>query len=423
MKPQTHQARFSRACRAVLAGRFARADADFAAFASIPMADLGRLGRLESPSPADHPKLYERLDAFLIARPRCAWGRVFRSFALRSQMRYLESIAEFESAAASAPDSPALWALLARMRFVHRYPPEGLRDLERAIALAPESGWVRSWLGEARRHQGDLKGALASLDEGIRLDPWFAQAYVWRAAVLDGLGRPAAALKDLNEAIRRDRREAWPYHQRMRLRRASGDARGALKDAAEAHRRNVKFGWIVGRPQQDGTAADALADADRILGAHPGWPWAHAWRGWTLLSSGRAEGALTALSRAAASKRHSWILTWKAQAELLLGRPADALKDLDDALRRGPPYVPAHALRAEALSGLGRPRDAERAFERAVALDPLSAPAHYGLARVRRDLKKFKSASDSLERALKIMPDHEEAVLLKSELARRPGAA
>ena len=423
MKPRAHQARFLRACRAVLAGRFTQADAGFAAFAKIPMADFGRLGKLESPSPADHPQLYERLGAFLAAHPNCAWGHVFRSFALRSQMRFLESIAEFERAAALAPDSPVVLALLARMRFVHRYPPEGLRDLERSIALAPESGWVRSWLGEARRHQGDLKGAREALDEGIRLDPWFAQAYVWRAAVLDALGRPAAALKDLNEAIRRDPREAWPYHQRMRLRRASGDGRGALKDAAEAHRRNAKFGWIVGRPQQEGTAADALADADRILGAHPAWPWAHAWRGWTLVQAGRVEEALRPLSRAAAARRHSWILTWKAQAELSLGRHADALKDLNDALRRGPRYVAAHALRGEALRGLGRLRDAERAFERAVALDPLSAPAHYGLARVRMGLRKFKTASDSLDRALKIMPDHREACELRTRLGREAAAA
>jgi tetratricopeptide (TPR) repeat protein len=423
MKPRAHQALFRRACLDALAGRFARAEKEFAAFGRISMADFGRLGRLESPSPAEHPRLLERLGRFLETHPRCAWGHVFRSFALRSQMRYPESIAAFERAASLEPASPVLSALLARMRFVHRYPPEGLRDLERAIALAPESGWVRSWLGEARRHQGDARGALRALDEGIRRDPWYAQAYVWRAAVLEARGRPNDALKDLDAAIRRDPREAWAFHQRMRLRRAGGDARGALSDARAAHRRNPKFGWICGRPQQEGAAAAAVADADVILAARPRLPWAHAWRGWTLLQSGQAAQALEALSRAVAATRHPWILAWKAQAELGLGRFPEALADLDESVRRNPRYAQAHVLRGEALRELGRPRVAERSFARAAALDALSAPAHYGLARVRMGLRKFKAASESLERALQIMPDHREACALRTRLGRQAAAA
>jgi tetratricopeptide (TPR) repeat protein len=268
---------FERACRAILAGGFERAARDFEAFGRISPGAFGRLGSLESPSPAEHPELFEKLAAFLREHPRCAWGRVFEAFALRALPRYPESVAAMERAAALEPGSPVLLALLARMRFVHRYPAEGVRDLERAAALAPRCGWLRAWLGEARRHQGDHARALTALDEGLRLDPWYAQAYTWRAAVKDALGRPAAALADLDEAIRRDRRAAWAYHQRMRLRRAAGDARGALADARTAHRLNPKFGWISGRPGDEAAARAALADADAVLAGLPGssWAWAY----------------------------------------------------------------------------------------------------------------------------------------------------
>lgn len=410
------QARFSRGCRAVLERRDAAAARAFAACSQAPVDGLARRGRLDSPSPEEHPALLERLGRFLDRHPDCAWARVFEAFARRSLMDFDASGAAIDLAVRASPGSAALWALRGRLRFVHRLPADAVLDLERACELAPAEGWLRCWLGEARRLTGDLAGAREALDAGIAASPWYSPAYTWRAAVLLPQGRAREALEDLDRAASANPRDAWARHQRMYVRRRLGFFRGALEDARQAHRLNAKFSWLYGRPTAE-TAREAVRDADRIVAKHPRWAWARAWRGLTLIECGEADAAVSELAGAARALRHPWPLAWRGRAELASGQPELAQRTLARALALGA-YPPANAWRGKALLELGRWRQAERELTRGLRADALSAPALAWRARARLGLGRVEAAREDARRALKILPGFGDAEAVLAEAGR-----
>ena len=418
MKQTAPAGRFQRACREVLGGEFSRAARSFEVFGLISPEQFGRLGKLDSPSPKDYPQLLGQLRSYLATYPGSVWGHVFDAFAQRALMNYSQSIQAMERAVVLSPDSPILHALTARMRFVHRYPAEGVLELQKAVALAPKCGWMRSWLGEARRHTCNFRAALRDLSRGIRIDPWYAPAYTWRASVLEKLGRYQEAKRDLDRAIRLNSRDAWAYHQRMHVRRLIGDAVGGLKDARRSYLLNPKFGWIYGRPNENGAAQAALEESNHIVRRYPGSAWGRAWRGWTLMQMGRASEAFEDLSRAVKSSADPYLLVWKAEAGLRLGRYLQALQDINEAVLAGPSCAPAHARRGEILYHLSRHKDAESSLNRSLKLDPLCAWAYYWRARVRSDLGKFDAAASDLDMALGIMPNYMQAADLMGKMKR-----
>jgi tetratricopeptide (TPR) repeat protein len=408
---------FDSACRSVIAGEFERAADDFHEFGAVSLVEFGRKGRLESPSPLDHPGLIGQIARFLSLYPGSSWGRVFEAFVRRAQLDYEGSIKAMQRAVASDPRSPLLWALLGRLRFVHRYPARGVSDLERAAGLAPGCGWMQSWLGEALRHRGDLIAALKSLNRGILLDPWYAPAYTWRSAVWGSVGRPERCRADLDEAIRRNPRDAWALHQRMRLLRRQGDYAGALTDARRAHRLNQKFGWIYGRPGPESVAA-ALRESEGVLERRPGWSWLRAWTGWTRLTGGDAEGAGRDLERACRSLRHPWPMAWLGRAHHCRGRHKEAILALDASLAVGPDYAQAHGWRGEALFHVGNFAQAENSLSHALKLDNVCAGAYYWRAKTRAVRGRVHLARSDVAAALKLMPDYSEARELSAALAR-----
>ncbi len=94
----------------------------------------------------------------------------------------------------------------------------------------------------------------------------------------------------------------------------------------------------------------------------------------------RAASALATAAERALERRPGdpQALVWRAEARLMSQRPADALRDVEDALAGAYDGAQARWLRAVCLSRLGRTRDAETAARRAVALAP-EKPGGYAL--------------------------------------------
>lgn len=428
---------FFRAGVRALRGDAAGAAADLAALGRLPASTLVRYREFDAPSVRRYPGYLAAVDA-LLARPRPpAWAYVLRAFALRESQRFAEAIAAVEKGASAAPRDAGLRAILARVRFVNRFPKEGLADLRAAVRLDPSCGWIRAWLGEALRHRGEPGAALAQLEKAIALDPGYFRSFAWRGGIRSARGEHALAIADFDRALsvdwsycwayRSGGREAdpnlsWVFHERMRARRALGLTEAGLEDLGRAHALNNRYVWI----HNPGGDAEAFAAAEReldgLLRRRPRHAWALAWRGWTRLESGRAALALADLDKAVSlGVDRSWPLVWRGRARLQLGRHAEALRDLSRAARLDPRYAPAWAWRGGVHRLLGRGARARADLSRAVALDPVCAWAWAWRGEAELERGALESAVADLGRALTLDPSNHDARLWRAEALRRLG--
>jgi tetratricopeptide (TPR) repeat protein len=92
-----------------------------------------------------------------------------------------------------------------------------------------------------------------------------------------------------------------------------------------------------------------------------------------------------------------------------VGRHAEALDALDQALRLQPGLVPAHEARAEALMGLGRPKDSLAAIEEILGLEPGRGVAWSYRGALLQLLGRTDEALVSFDRAIELDPQFLEA--------------
>ena len=93
------------------------------------------------------------------------------------------------------------------------------------------------------------------------------------------------------------------------------------------------------------------------------------------------------------------------------GRPRDALREFDAAVRMVPAFPEAHCNRGVALQTLGRLADALAAEDRALALRPAYATAHFNRGNILRDLGRAGEAVTAYDRALAVQPAYPEALV------------
>jgi tetratricopeptide (TPR) repeat protein len=93
------------------------------------------------------------------------------------------------------------------------------------------------------------------------------------------------------------------------------------------------------------------------------------------------------------------------------GRPRDALREFDAAVRMASAFPEAHCNRGVALQALGRLADALAAEDRALALRPNYATAHFNRGNILRGLRRTDDAIAAYDRALKAQPTYPEALV------------
>jgi tetratricopeptide (TPR) repeat protein len=315
----------------------------------------------------------------------------------RRTARRLEAIAAFRAgrfdladpaAERTLLDDPA-WAEGRRIRIrsltasgkaepAERAAREWVRSGAEPAAAQTELGAVLLARADAARAGGDATAAggfddqaRAAFEAARAADPRSPDAAAGLALALVRLGRPADAVDPLKVAVA-GREESAALHFLFGSVLA---ATGADPDVADT---------VLSR------AADlaARSGGDDLTAAVPGWPTApgsdlraaaaHLARGRIMLRAGKPEAAEERFRRAYMT-RGDTAAAYVGAAEAMLAqqRPADALADLDEALRLDPPPARAYLLRAaalaEAAAKAGRPADLRAvadALRRAVELDP-----------------------------------------------------
>jgi tetratricopeptide (TPR) repeat protein len=429
---------FFRAGTKILLGKGSSALDDLLALEALPASSFSLYREFEVPSPRLYPSFLGRLERLLARRPS-AFGFAAKAFALRALGRFDEAVLSMEAAVRRAPRNAGLRAVLARVRFVNRFPEQGLLDLRKAAALDSGCGWIQGWLAEALRHRGKIRESLRRAERALALDPSYFRSYAWRGGALRQLGRPKEAVADFDRALRLDARQcrgwgsnaigrdadrnrSWILNERMLAKRALGDVAGAIKDLNLAHALNNRYGWIFSARREAPAHAAAAAELGFFLRRCPRHAWARAWRGWTMLGAGFCAEALEDLRRASASgARGAWILTWRARARAGMGDAAGALADLDRAVRFDPHYAPAAAWRGGLLRAAGRPGPALRELDRALALDPVCAWALAWRGELSLSQGRPRRALKDLDGALLLDPENADSYLWRAEARRRLG--
>ena len=110
-----------------------------------------------------------------------------------------------------------------------------------------------------------------------------------------------------------------------------------------------------------------------------------------------------------------------AAARLALGRPADALAELEAVLADEPQHLDAWCHRADALAALGRDAEAIVCADRALAQDPHHPAAWYRRAIALERLRRFDEARPAFERLLALEPAHAEAWFRLGQVLQREG--
>ena len=210
-------------------------------------------------------------------------------------------------------------------------------------------------LGYERLNQSDFIQALASFDRALALDENDASAWNDRGIALGNLGRHEEALASYDRALALDGSNAGAWYNQ-------GSALGQL-----------------GRPEE------ALASFDRALaldGSNAG-----AWenRGVALYNLGRPEEALNSLNRALAAVAEQdtnskvRLRLSKFEAEMALGRTAEAEEDWSAAVQAGGPQEEWVAYASQQL--LAAARQGQGAFVRELIAKSQTEDQFFPLAR------------------------------------------
>jgi tetratricopeptide (TPR) repeat protein len=106
---------------------------------------------------------------------------------------------------------------------------------------------------------------------------------------------------------------------------AHPEARAALR--ADVHRRAAHACALLNQPEE------ALLHAEKGIALAPNDPWLHYARGVAIQTMGEYTAALDAFSRALElDPRHVKASQWRGYTHLLVGSPAEAVRDYDHAL-------------------------------------------------------------------------------------------
>ena len=168
-----------------------------------------------------------------------------------------------------------------------------------------------------------------------------------------------------------------------------------------------------------GQARTALVESRNAVQADPAWGAAHAQLGQVQLALDNGDAALAELQRArsagvAPAELHHLL----AHAELLTGRPQDALREADPA--QVPQRFAAYAarIRGQAQAALGDMAAAGAEFDAALALSPDDSAAWSDAGHFRLQAANQAGAVEAADRAVALDPGNLDALLLKGDLAR-----
>jgi tetratricopeptide (TPR) repeat protein len=227
--------------------------------------------------------------------------------------------------------------------------------------------------GRWRMRAGQIETALADFDRAVELLPDFADAVVSRAECLDMLGRVETARGDYERA-----RQLWAEH------------RTGAPDRSYVWRQQGRLAFEV--------ESYELALERIKTGSYP-----HSAVGNALLAGGRPAEARRAYERALKIKpKDAALLALRGEALSMQGRYRQAVASFTLALRGNPRAPETLSGRAVAYAALGRIARANADWRRQLALLPESQPAARACVAMR--LADWETTLTELERTIEATP-------------------
>ncbi|MFH1681114.1 MAG: fused MFS/spermidine synthase [Candidatus Eisenbacteria bacterium] len=265
-----------------------------------------------------------------------------------------EGAFSFQSAIAAGTTDPRPYYQLGVTYLGQGRFAEAASLLEKALHLNPNQARAHLELARARLNVGDLAGARSSVDRALDLEPRAGGGYAVRAHLRWLEKDLAGAESDIEEALARGADLPWIYALLGKVLREAGRTEEAIRAYREAldgnpDLRDARIG--LGEALIElGRVQEGLAELERAAEAHNA---ADLWirLGRAQHSAGLVPEAEDTFTRSLASLREeegetrASVLYDRARARLDLGQEADAVRDLEEALRIAPLFPEAEDAR------------------------------------------------------------------------------
>jgi len=204
------------------------------------------------------------------------------------------------------------------LSWVLTYNPESKQSVERALNLEQQAIALDDSLANAHSilaliyvEDGQYDQAITEAERGVALDPNSASGHLWLAQVLNELNRPTEALAALEEAMRLDPRHPNNYLGQQ--------------------------GWAY---TQLGRWEEAISLLKRDVAVYPDNLWSHLWMAEAYIGLGDEHAARVEASKVeravslAPDSANGYVVL--AQVMAATGRPAEALRAAENAIRLDP---------------------------------------------------------------------------------------
>lgn len=281
-------------------------------------------------------------------------------------------------------------------------------------ALAIDPTWAKAYAdrGQIRHKRREHDLALLDYSRSLVFNPKNGRVYNLRGLTFLSTNKLHAAIKSFTKALDRPGRRGrylqhrgWTYSRLGQHRKALSDFQSALEIAkTQTGPRRAEVATDIDRAEQ----------AIQALGPRPKTAAEFLKKGNELKQQGAFSPAISELSEAIWRDPTLWRALYKrGRCYVELEEHQKALRDLDQALKVGPPEQPwTHYARGRALAQLQDDAGAIKAYTRSIALNPKLFPAIYRRGRARMRTNDKVGAVTDFGRALEVAPEIEHATIL-----------
>ncbi|HZH33512.1 MAG TPA: tetratricopeptide repeat protein, partial [Pyrinomonadaceae bacterium] len=284
------------------------------------------------------------------------------------------------------PDRPEERVVLADFYAATNRVDEAVRVFNEILAQKPQFIRGRARLGEIYLQGGDYDGANAQVTEILSRNNRDTQGLLLRSRIRLKTGEAEAAVKDLQEVLKQEPSSRLALYYMADAQLKSGQIEQARNFANDLQRYhpdylfgkllNTQISFAAGEP------AVALGQANELLKALE-----KAAPGGDVSASSLAELQINALMA-------------RGQANLLLGKQAEAKADFQTAQRNAPGSAGVYLNMATAALQAKNSDEAFGFYEKALQLDPKNFDALSGLVSTEISRKNFGAAHERVDRAL-----------------------
>jgi len=324
---------------------------------------------------------------------------------LYSQAKAAEASGDLTGAAASyesllkiAPRLPAAYNNLGSLYLRERDFKKAAEILEKGLKIDPKMTSSTALLGIARYEMGDYAGARRNLEAALRANPKDDNAELFLANDLIKLGDLNAASDHLRQLSQRQpaNQEIWYLLGKVHMKLSEQ----ALSKLNEIDPNSVWVHEISGEIMEGMKNFDgALIEYKKAVEMAPEQSGAHYLLGNAYWSLRMWDPATEQFKMELVNDPANCLAQWKI-GNIVLEQHADsgeALADIQKALEICPSLLQARIDRARALMNLDRHADAVKDLEAAVKADPAEATTHFLLAQSYRAIGKTQEAQAEMK--------------------------